>query len=94
MCQVVDIIENGKVVGRAFQCSCHRLPNGELESMEERWVRTSCEDQMREIEYEMAREATGLHDPNRIDTRRVRREFREPNVINLGRRVNLISARA
>jgi hypothetical protein len=83
-CTVVEIIENGNVI-RYFQCG-HRLPNGELESPEDRWIRQSCEEQYHQMEAERIREATKLHDPNLCDSRKIN----ERGVINLGRRANLI----
>lgn len=101
MCQVIPLFDErtpigsvGPVVGWAFQCGCHRLANGELEPMDERWARESAEAQMTEIEAEMARDAVGLHDPNKCDPQNVRREFHEPTIVNLGMRVNRISSRA
>lgn len=95
MCQVIAILDStGKVIGTAFQCSCHRLPNGELESAEDRWVRSECELQQQEIEAAMIREATKLHDPNLCDTRRVRKEFKEPFIKNLGRMANRVPQKA
>jgi hypothetical protein len=93
MCQVTEFMFDGHLV-RAFMCGQHRLPNGELEGMDDRWVRQGCEDQMAEIEAEMARDAVGLHDPNQCDPRNVRRELKEPKMINLGMRVNRVTSRS
>ena len=91
------IDKNGQIV-RGFQCG-YRLPNGELESPEDRWIRGMIESQEYEIECrEEARRHTALNDPNRIDSRNVRREFRdEPRglkTINLGMRANRMPANA
>lgn len=93
MCQLITIFDSrGKPIGRAFQCSCNRLANGELESMEDRWIRNTCEAQRREMEYDEIRRRTKLFDPDRRF--KPRNEMRERNVINLGHRQERVPATA
>lgn len=91
MCQVVSILnERGEVVGHAWHCICNRLPNGELEPMDERWARNTAQEQMREIEAEEVRRKTALHDPERRLRRNVRHELGDRSTVNLGMRANRI----
>jgi hypothetical protein len=93
MCDVFPIFDAaGKHIGFAWQCG-HKLPNGELEDPDQRFARLM-EDEYERDCAERERSLRGLDDPNRIDTRRARRELGDRQMINLGMRVNRVSARA
>lgn len=83
-CKFGPIIKDGVVVG--FYWSCSGDPD-------ERMAQYAMED-MEQQRAEMERDAMGLFDPNRIDTRRARKEFGDRNMVNLGRRANRVPSNA
>jgi hypothetical protein len=68
----------------AFQCT----------DIEESYWQGMWEEEYELARIEFERMNTPLFDPNRIDTRRVRRELKEPNMVNLGLRSNRVPASA
>jgi hypothetical protein len=71
---------------RAFQCNCSE--EAQLARMAE-----ADYDQYAADKAEHERSLLGLDDPNRCDSRRVRRELGD-RLVNLGGRVNRVPARA
>ena len=80
MCQILSGTNPDGSVFSYFQCS----------NIEERYWQWLAEESMRQAELEILRDVTKLFDPNRIDTRHVRKELGDRNVINLGMSVNKV----